>query len=238
MILFSAFRVVQYISLLVAVLYVLEVSHRVSADDNIDLRKKQAIAQYVGGAFAQSDKLIKPERFPRISYYCPGKFCNNLVVTLKSDFPMKTEQLDAPTLNTEADIRVLMFPSLQALSAENATFTRQEGDKVAILDDGKCSLIRVTRGEIVTQVIIRVVVDAQLRESELCVLEESLRGTGLVFPDRFSQYAAKYSKQDDAEYQTTIKGYRNLAVLHWSDLTRPGMNRVEVTKALEAIELR
>ena len=206
------------------------------ADDQPNMTsnlKQQLIDAYVKSAFVRGDQLVRPLGIPRIAYYCPGEFCNSLLIKLKSDFPSYVMQTETSSENSESEIVVSFYPSSERLNISKFNYVGPPGSQVEYLNFGECRLGRYKIGPKIIKEFVLVVVQKNNRPNEACVLTEVLRGSGLEFSESYKEYSKHLEQVSDYEFEMdTVLATANAIELHWAAPTLPGMNSIIVREVL------
>lgn len=225
-----------FLKVVIATATILLGSSNTKADDRTDsitTMKHELIDNYMKSAFARGDELIRPAGIPQIAFYCPGEFCNSLLIKLKSDFPSYVKKTETPTENTDSEILILFYPSLAALEKGKVKYRGPPGSEFEFLNSGDCRLGRYKLGPKVIKVFVFVAIQASDKASEACVLTEVMRGSGLEFRDRYEEYSKRLAKVSDQEFEINmVLGTVNMIKLHWTAPTISGMNSNAVREIL------
>ncbi len=188
--------------------------------------------RYAKGAFAVSDRLVKFAGAPTVSIFCIDDACGATASKLQALIGSVVEIESTDSENSDPAIEILFYQNPDARRKSKNQYTAKPGEKLATQLHENCSVVQSRRGFEVAKVIIVVTEDAGPLENLLCILTETLRGSGVTMQGRYPESIKPYASLDEAQLETALYGFYLLMAIHFSDVTKPGQDRPSVEDAL------
>jgi|GEM_PF-7114628 len=221
----------------------LSISTNVAADEASNLGGTDQAAlfeKYFKAAFGPNVQLRKPDSVPNIEYFCNKEFCENLIVELKSDFPIQIQQSEVSDFSKKSDASIIirLFENKEDATKAAASLHPIGDEQAGSINFPNCTLTRFRIGNRISRVIVDIGVEQKNRANLACALFEVARGTGLNISQTYQEYAAPIGALSDPDFHHFENGIHNLLDLHWSPRTRSGMSQEEVNAALQSFVVK
>jgi hypothetical protein len=187
---------------------------------------------YSKGAFATTAQLVKFGQVPTLSVFCADDTCRPIVQRLESVLSDVVPVQQTASENTGANIEILFYPNEEARRRSVNQYTAKVGEVASKSVHESCGVVQFRRGFEVVKVIVVATEDAGPRANLVCILNETLRGSGFTVQRRYPDYVGSYLELDDPKFAVVLKGFSLLFAMQFSKATKAGQDRATVEEAL------
>jgi hypothetical protein len=191
---------------------------------------------YVQSAFARSGRLIKPSEPLKVGLYCTQRamqkceeFKSGIAkflpgpIAIEKDWSSKQKPL----------VELYLYEDSADRQAFPIQFQVVGKFQKAIYDDGKCGAVQFISGFKVIKIVVIANRSTGEALSQACVVQETARGLGLSFKQKYSDYSSFVAGLSSEDFSSMMNYFKQLIEVQMSTKTYPGMSRFEVEQIIE-----